>query len=53
MPLLLSVAERMYALEIGRVVASGEPDEVIRHPEVVRSYLGDDPAAIARSGAEA
>jgi ABC-type branched-subunit amino acid transport system ATPase component len=53
MPLLLSVAERMYALETGRVVASGVPDDVIRHPEVVRSYLGDDPAAIARSGAEA
>jgi branched-chain amino acid transport system ATP-binding protein len=50
MPLLLSVAERMYALEIGRVVASGEPDDVITHPEVVRSYLGDDPSAIARSG---
>jgi branched-chain amino acid transport system ATP-binding protein len=50
MPLLLSVAERMYALETGRVVASGEPNDVIRHPEVVRSYLGDDPAAIARSG---
>ena len=50
MPLLLSVAERMYALETGRVVASGAPDDVITHPEVVRSYLGDDPAAIARSG---
>ena len=50
MPLLLSVAERMYALETGRVVASGVPDDVIRHPEVVRSYLGDDPSAIERSG---
>jgi ABC-type branched-subunit amino acid transport system ATPase component len=50
MPLVLGVAERIYALETGRVVAYGEPREVIRHPDVVRSYLGDDPASIARSG---
>ena len=51
MPLLLGVAERLYALETGEVVASGKPTDVVTHPEVVRSYLGDDPAAIARSGA--
>jgi len=50
MPLLLDVSERVYALETGRVVAQGDPQSVVRHPEVVRSYLGDDPAAIARSG---
>ena len=50
MPLLLGVAERIYALETGRVVAHGAPRDVIRHPEVIRSYLGDDPSAIARSG---
>jgi branched-chain amino acid transport system ATP-binding protein len=49
MPMLLSVATRVYALETGRVIAVGPPDEVVRHPEVVRSYLGDDPAAIRRS----
>jgi ABC-type branched-subunit amino acid transport system ATPase component len=53
MPLLLSVAERVYALETGRVIAVGSPRDVVRDPEVVRSYLGDDPAAIARSGATA
>ena len=50
MPLLLGVAERVYALETGRVVAEGRPADVIHHPEVVRSYLGDDLAAIHRSG---
>ncbi|HEV3486248.1 MAG TPA: ATP-binding cassette domain-containing protein [Vicinamibacterales bacterium] len=49
MPLLLSIAERVYALETGRVVASGPPKKVVKHPEVVRSYLGDDPRAIQRS----
>lgn len=50
MPLLLSIAHRVYALETGHVIASGEPRKVVRHPDVVRSYLGDDPRAIARSG---
>jgi ABC-type branched-subunit amino acid transport system ATPase component len=50
MPLLLSIAQRVYALETGKVIATGAPNAVVRHPEVVRSYLGDDPRAIARSG---
>jgi ABC-type branched-subunit amino acid transport system ATPase component len=50
MPLMLSVADRLHALETGRTIATGAPTAVIRHPEVVRSYLGDDPAAIERSG---
>jgi ABC-type branched-subunit amino acid transport system ATPase component len=49
--LLLSVADRLHALETGATVTSGAPRDVIRHPEVVRSYLGDDAAAINRSGA--
>jgi ABC-type branched-subunit amino acid transport system ATPase component len=53
MPLLMSIAERVYALETGRVVAEGTPDEVVHHPDVVRSYLGDDVTAINRSGAVA
>lgn len=51
MPLLLGLAERVVALETGKVIAIGPPEEVVRHPEVVRSYLGDDPDAISRSGA--
>jgi branched-chain amino acid transport system ATP-binding protein len=50
MPLLLGIADRLYALETGQVVTVGPPAEVVRHPEVVRSYLGDDLAAIFRSG---
>src|SRR5690606_27592709 len=47
--LVRSVADRLVALDQGRVIASGEPDEVLRHPEVVESYLGDNEAALARS----
>ena len=50
MPLLLGLVERLYALETGRVITSGPPAQVVADPRVVRSYLGDDPAAIGRSG---
>ncbi len=50
MGLITSVSDRMMALDLGRVVADGPPDEVLRHPEVVASYLGTEPAVLARSG---
>jgi len=40
MSLLLSVAERIYALDFGRVIAEGTPDEVTNDPQVLSSYLG-------------
>src|SRR5581483_2655303 len=46
MPLLLGLADRVYALETGVVIAEGAPDEVVHDPEVVRSYLGTDATAI-------
>src|SRR3954452_13255186 len=49
-PLLLSVADRLIALDLGEIVATGSPDEVVHHPAVVQSYLGKNEAAIARSG---
>ena len=50
MPLITSISHRLLALELGRVIAAGPPDEVIRHPDVVASYLGTNAAAISRSG---
>ena len=48
-PLLLSVADRLVAMDLGRVIADGPPAEVVRHPAVVSSYLGSgiDSAMIA------
>ncbi len=42
-PLLRAVSERLVALDLGRVVASGDPDAVLRDPAVVRSFLGSGP----------
>jgi branched-chain amino acid transport system ATP-binding protein len=50
MSLISSVSDRLVALDQGRVVTIGTPDEVLAHPEVVESYLGGDRAAIGRSG---
>jgi ABC-type branched-subunit amino acid transport system ATPase component len=50
LPLLTSVSDRMIAMDLGCIIAQGRPDEVVHDPAVVASYLGEDQAAIARSG---
>ncbi|WP_372734370.1 ATP-binding cassette domain-containing protein, partial [Nocardioides sp.] len=53
LPLLARLSDRMVAMNLGKVIAAGTPEEVRRHPEVVRSYLGVDSetsAAVLRSG---
>jgi branched-chain amino acid transport system ATP-binding protein len=40
MGLTRALADRIVALDTGSVVAVGIPDEVLRHPRVVESYLG-------------
>jgi branched-chain amino acid transport system ATP-binding protein len=50
MPLITSISDRLLALDLGAVLVDGLPDEVVRHPEVVSSYLGSAEAVIARSG---
>jgi len=50
LPLLSRLSDRMIAMNLGRVIATGTPDEVRNDAAVVRSYLGADQAAIQRSG---
>lgn len=50
MALVSSIADRMIALDQGRVVASGLPIEVLQHPSVVASYLGTNGIGAHRSG---
>jgi branched-chain amino acid transport system ATP-binding protein len=40
MSLVMSVSDRVVALNFGRKIAAGTPAEVRQHPELVRAYLG-------------
>jgi ABC-type branched-subunit amino acid transport system ATPase component len=50
MPLLMGLCDRVYAMDVGRVIAEGTPDEIRNDPVVVASYLGTEEVAIDRSG---
>jgi ABC-type branched-subunit amino acid transport system ATPase component len=52
MPLITSLSDQIVALELGRVVLQGTPDEVLADPRVVSSYLGGDLSTIKRSGGQ-
>ena len=38
--ILNKVCDRLIAMNLGRKIAEGRPDEVCRHPDVVASYTG-------------
>jgi sulfate-transporting ATPase len=41
-PLLMSTCDTLVAIDHGRFVASGAPEQVRHHPQVVASYLGTE-----------
>jgi branched-chain amino acid transport system ATP-binding protein len=42
-PLVTRVSDYVYCLNFGQVLVEGRPDDVRRHPEVIKAYLGEDP----------
>src|SRR5438034_11550998 len=50
---ILNLCDRVYAMDVGRVIAEGTPTEIRANPLVVSSYLGTDERAIGRSGRSA
>lgn len=51
MGLLFGVSERVYALDFGKIIAEGTPDEVAADPHVLESYLGRTRREEAAAGA--
>jgi branched-chain amino acid transport system ATP-binding protein len=49
-PLVSSISDRLVALDQGSVLTSGRPSDVLNHPDVIESYLGNNTAAQERSG---
>ncbi|MCA7119567.1 MAG: ABC transporter ATP-binding protein [Acidibrevibacterium sp.] len=41
MEVLLPLIDRAVVLNLGRKLLEGAPAEIVRHPEVIRAYLGD------------
>lgn len=48
-PLVRQVADEVYVLNFGHLLASGTPDEVTNNPAVIEAYLGTQGTAAARS----
>lgn len=45
MSLVMSLSERIYVMDYGKLIASGNPQEVKANPAVIKAYLGEDESA--------
>ncbi len=51
MQMVMDVSDRILAIDFGKKLAEGPPEEVANHPDVIKAYLGEDEdesAAVAR-----
>jgi branched-chain amino acid transport system ATP-binding protein len=53
LPLITSVSDRLIAMELGTVIATGTPTEVTEDERVLASYLSASDAVLTRSGSGA
>ena len=40
MNVVMNVADRIYVLDYGKLIAQGLPEEIRTNPDVIRAYLG-------------
>ena len=48
MDLIQQLSDRVVAMDYGRKIAEGIASDVLRHPDVVRAYLGEDVEQVVR-----
>ncbi len=42
MQMVQNISDRILAINFGKPITTGTPEEVLAHPEVIRAYLGED-----------
>ncbi|MBU2550336.1 MAG: ABC transporter ATP-binding protein [Proteobacteria bacterium] len=42
MEIVMDISDRAVVLDFGQKIAEGEPRAIIRHPEVIRAYIGEE-----------
>ncbi|NRB49297.1 MAG: ABC transporter ATP-binding protein [Saprospiraceae bacterium] len=42
MQMVQNISDRILAINFGKPITTGTPEEVLGHPEVIRAYLGED-----------
>jgi branched-chain amino acid transport system ATP-binding protein len=45
MAIVMGISDRVLALDFGRVIARGTPEEIQSNPDVITAYLGEDSKA--------
>ena len=53
MAMVMGIADRVLALDFGRVIAQGVPAEIQANPDVIRAYLGEETSQTAGGSSRA
>ena len=42
MNMVMDISDHILAINFGQTITEGDPEEVQKHPEVLKAYLGED-----------